>query len=143
MATESVAIEPVTMLPLELRPDVEHLITEDDTPVDNLFSEKQQRLLTDPLYASWPGPGTDRPFLAMANVGLFYSVERTPFVPDMLCRTGISTCQTGRGPCRETGGTTQASGTRAESVGPVWDLETRELAAARSRNKRPVPLNCP
>ncbi len=23
--------------------DVEHIVTEDDTPVDNLFSEKQQR----------------------------------------------------------------------------------------------------
>ena len=26
-------------------PDVRYLVTEDDTPVDNLFSEKQQRLL--------------------------------------------------------------------------------------------------
>ena len=84
MATEPVALDPGTALPLELRPDVEHLVTEDDTPVDNLFSEKQQRLLTDPLYASWPGPGAGRPFLAMANVGLFYSVEQAPFVPDML-----------------------------------------------------------
>jgi Uma2 family endonuclease len=66
------------------RPDIEHLVTEDDTPVDNLFSEKQQRLLTDPLYASWAGPGQGRPFLAMANVGLFYAVEHPPFVPDML-----------------------------------------------------------
>jgi hypothetical protein len=66
------------------RPDIEHLVTEDDTPVDNLFSEKQQRLLTDPLYASWAGPGQGRPFLAMANVGFFYAVEHPPFVPDML-----------------------------------------------------------
>lgn len=35
-----------------------HLITEDDNPVDNLFSEKQQRLLTEPIYTSWSGPGT-------------------------------------------------------------------------------------
>ena len=41
-------------LPPELHPDVEHLVTEDDTPVDNVFSEKQQRLLTEPLYSS-PG----------------------------------------------------------------------------------------
>src|SRR5262245_10523816 len=28
------------------------LVTEDDTPVDNIFSERQQRLLTEPLYAT-------------------------------------------------------------------------------------------
>lgn len=84
MATDSIARDPLIALPLEVRPGVEHLVTEDDTPVDNLFSEKQQRLLTEPLYASWPGPGEGRPFLAMANVGLFYSVEQAPFVPDML-----------------------------------------------------------
>ena len=28
---------------------IEHLVTEDDTPVDNRFSEKQRRLLTGPL----------------------------------------------------------------------------------------------
>jgi hypothetical protein len=33
-------------------PNVDALITEDDTPVDNLPSEKQQRLLTEPLYSS-------------------------------------------------------------------------------------------
>lgn len=33
------AIEPVE------EPDVEHLVTEDDTPVDNPFSERQQKLL--------------------------------------------------------------------------------------------------
>lgn len=27
-------------------PDISGLITEDDTPVDNIFSEKQQRMLT-------------------------------------------------------------------------------------------------
>lgn len=84
MATDSVTDAPLTSLPTELRPDVEHLVTEDDTPVDNLFSEKQQRLLTGPLYTSWLGPGENRPFLAMANVGLFYSVDQPPYVPDML-----------------------------------------------------------
>jgi hypothetical protein len=34
-------------------PSVNHVITEDDTPVDNFFSEKLQRLLTEVLYASW------------------------------------------------------------------------------------------
>ena len=86
MATDTVinADQPLTALPAELRPCVENLVTEDDTPVDNLFSEKEQRLLTEPLYASWPGPGEDRPFLAMSNVGLFFAIEQPPYVPDML-----------------------------------------------------------
>ena len=49
-------------------PDMSQIITEDDEPVDNMFSEKQQRLLVEPLYSSW-NPG--RPFIAAANVGVF------------------------------------------------------------------------
>jgi Uma2 family endonuclease len=68
-------------LPPELRPRVDNLVTEDDTPVDNMFSEKQQRLLTEPLYSSWDA---GRLFLATANVGLFYAVRQPPLVPDFL-----------------------------------------------------------
>ncbi len=64
-------------------PQVDHLITEDDVPVDNIYSEKQQRLLTQSLYASWQGPGARRPFIALANVGLFYSINRPALVPDV------------------------------------------------------------
>lgn len=64
-------------------PDVRDLITEDDAPVDNLPSEKQQRLLTEPLYSSWAGPGDGRPFLAAANVGIFSMLRTPPVVPDM------------------------------------------------------------
>jgi hypothetical protein len=32
-------------------PDISDLVIEDDTPVHNLISEKQQRLLTEPLYS--------------------------------------------------------------------------------------------
>ena len=71
-------------LPPELHPDVEHLVTEDDTPVDNVFSEKQQRLLTEPLYSSPGWVGKDRKFIALANVGLFYAIRQPPYVPDML-----------------------------------------------------------
>ena len=63
-------------------PDLSALVTEDDTPVDNLFSAKQQRLLVEPLYTSWSGPGEGRSFLADANVGLFYGVSQPPLVPD-------------------------------------------------------------
>lgn len=76
-------MEPMFTLPPEMLPDIEQLVTEDDTPVDNLFSEKQQRLLTEPLYSSWAGPGEGRPFLAASNVGVFASVRLPPLVPDM------------------------------------------------------------
>jgi Uma2 family endonuclease len=59
-------------------------VTEDDKPVDNIFSEKQMRLLVEPLYTSWAGPGEQRPFVATANVGLFFSMYEPPIVPDML-----------------------------------------------------------
>ncbi|QTA78603.1 restriction endonuclease type II domain-containing and DUF820 [Desulfonema limicola] len=61
-------------------PDISHIITEDDTPVDNIFSEKQQRLLAESLNGSW-GPG--RPFVAAANVGVFNKISEPAVVPDM------------------------------------------------------------
>ena len=63
--------------------DIETLVTEDDTPVDNMPSEKQQRLLTEPLYSSWSGPGGGRSFLAAANVGVFPEPRNPAIVPDM------------------------------------------------------------
>jgi hypothetical protein len=60
-------------------PDISHIVIEDDTPVDNFQSAKQQRLLVEPLYASW-SPGI--PFIADANIGLFYSLKQDPLVPD-------------------------------------------------------------
>ena len=62
---------------------IEHMVTEDDTPVDNWFSEKQRRLLTHPLYASWQGPGEGRPFIAASAVGVFRSPLEPPLVPDV------------------------------------------------------------
>lgn len=67
----------------EVIPDIETLVTEDDTPVDNMPSEKQQRLLTEPLYSSWVGPGAGRPFLAAANVGVFHQPRNPAIVPDV------------------------------------------------------------
>jgi len=73
----------------DIEPDVSSIVTEDDTPVDNLYSEKQQRLLTQALYASWQGPppeegGDRRVFLATANVGLFATPKESPLVPDVM-----------------------------------------------------------
>jgi Uma2 family endonuclease len=75
---------------LAYAPDISHLVTEDDTPVDNLFSEKQMRLLAESLYASWPGPGDDRQFVVMANVGLFYTTRSPALVPDVLLSVDVS-----------------------------------------------------
>jgi Uma2 family endonuclease len=71
-------------------PNVDALITEDDTPVDNLPSEKQQRLLTEPLYSSWAGPGENRPFLAAANVGVFSQTRTPAIVPDMFLSLDVT-----------------------------------------------------
>lgn len=65
----------------------ETIVTEDDEPVDNLFSEKQQRLLARSLYSSWHPPNPEkskkpRKFLAAANVGIFFSRYESPLVPD-------------------------------------------------------------
>ncbi|MDB9528840.1 Uma2 family endonuclease [Oscillatoria sp. CS-180] len=66
--------------------DIGHLVIEDDTPVDNFQSEQQQRLLVEPLYSSQAVP---TPFLAAANVGLFYKLYGTPIVPDAMLSLGV------------------------------------------------------
>jgi Putative restriction endonuclease len=66
--------------------DISHLVIEDDTPVDNFQSAQQQRLLVEPLYSSQALP---QPFLAEANVGLFYKIKGDPIVPDVLLSLGV------------------------------------------------------
>ncbi|MEZ4663202.1 MAG: Uma2 family endonuclease [Caldilineaceae bacterium] len=66
--------------------DYSQIITEDDEPVDNLFSAKQQRLLVEPLYSTDYLP---RPFLADANVGIFAQVGVSAIVPDMFLSLDI------------------------------------------------------
>jgi hypothetical protein len=61
--------------------DISHLTIEDDTPVDNFQSAQQQRLLVDALCSNDILP---LPFIAEANVGLFYKLKGEPVVPDML-----------------------------------------------------------
>lgn len=75
LSTEEIAI-----------PDISNLIIEDDTPVDNFQSEKQQRLLVEPLYSSWL-PGIS--FIAAANVELFYALKQDPLVPDAFLSLGV------------------------------------------------------
>jgi hypothetical protein len=66
--------------------DISHLVIEDDTPVDNFQSEVQQRLLVEPLYSSQALPV---PFLAAANVGLFYKLKGDPVVPDVMLSLAV------------------------------------------------------
>lgn len=82
-------LEPIS----DVVPDISALVTEDDTPVDNLPSEKQQRLLTEPLYSSWTGPGDNRSFLAAANVGVFWQARTPAIVPDMFLSLDVTVAQ--------------------------------------------------
>ncbi|MGF1523830.1 MAG: Uma2 family endonuclease [Leptolyngbyaceae cyanobacterium] len=66
--------------------DISHLVIEDDTPVDNFQSAQQQRLLVEPLYS---GKALPLPFIADANVGLFYKLKGDPIVPDVLLSLGV------------------------------------------------------
>lgn len=87
----------LTETPFDLTAAVKTLITEDDEPVDNVYSEKLQRLLVDALYESWTPPPveaedetapaptatTPRPFWASSNVGIFRSVYLPGIAPDV------------------------------------------------------------
>ncbi len=68
-------------LPLDesLMPDVTQWVTEDDMPVDNWGSAKQQRFLAGTLYSAWP----EKVFLAEANVGIYYIDGKPAIVPDV------------------------------------------------------------
>lgn len=85
--TTTFEVTPPTHLPQPLAPDISDLVIEDDQPVDSLYSEKLQRLLTNALYASFK-PGI--PFLVTANVGLFYALKTNPLVPDVMLSLGVS-----------------------------------------------------
>lgn len=54
--------------------------------MDNFQSEKQQRLLVEPLYSSRL---LTPPFIAAANVGMFYAIKQDPIVPDALLSLGV------------------------------------------------------
>lgn len=74
-------------------PEYEDLIPEEEEPVDNLFSETQQRLLTEPLYSSWAQPGQKQTFLAAANVGIYYLRNSPSIGPDVLLSLDVEVPQ--------------------------------------------------
>ena len=70
-----------------LAPDLSHLVTEDDKPVDNRYSERQYTLLSLPLFDSWE---EGKPFEALTDVGLFYTPSNdSVIVPDFLLSLGV------------------------------------------------------
>jgi Uma2 family endonuclease len=66
-------------------PDANQLITEDDTPVGNFASAKQQRLLVSSLYSSM----SDRVFLGEANVGIYHTEGQPAIVPDVFVSLNV------------------------------------------------------
>lgn len=70
----------------DITPDISHIITEDDEPVDNIASSKKQRCMVNPLYDT---DVLDRPFFADVNVGIFYALNQPPVVPDMFLSLGV------------------------------------------------------
>lgn len=71
----------------DLEPDLSHLVTEDETPVDNRFSERQQRLLPHILFSSWD---EGKPFEALSDVGLFYALDEPAVAPDFMLSLGVT-----------------------------------------------------
>lgn len=70
-------------------PDANQLVTEDDTPVDNFASAKQQRLLVGSLYSSLK----NQIFLAESNVGVYYTDLKPAIVPDVFLSLNVQVPQ--------------------------------------------------
>ena len=87
------SLTPETLPDIDLQPNVEHLVIEDDTPVDNFLSAKLRRLLVEVLYSSWANLGMDRPFIADADIGIFGSVHQPPIVPDVFVSLDVDAPQ--------------------------------------------------
>ncbi|MEM8641216.1 MAG: Uma2 family endonuclease [Cyanobacteria bacterium P01_G01_bin.54] len=85
---QAVENEQGTIASLPPEPDISHLVLEDETPVDNLIQEKLQRFLVQCLYSAYT-PG--QPFLAMADIGIFFSLHQPPLVPDVMLSLGVET----------------------------------------------------
>lgn len=86
---KNVAAAHETLSPADIAA-IKNLVTEDDTPVDNLFSEKQRRLLTSPFNVNWQGPDEGRPFLVAADVGVFRTPQEPPLVPDVFLSLDVT-----------------------------------------------------
>ncbi|MGE0132611.1 MAG: Uma2 family endonuclease [Blastocatellales bacterium] len=89
--------QPAAEILLDWQAAIENLITEDDKPVDNIPSAKQQRLLVTPLYDSWTPPPSEeapnekRKFLADSNIGIYRTPYDDPVAPDMFLTLDVET----------------------------------------------------
>lgn len=70
-----------------VEPDIRHLVTEDDTPVDNPFHERQQQLMSECIHTSFQ---PTKPFVCFTNVGLYPSPYVEALVPDMMLSLDVS-----------------------------------------------------
>jgi len=70
-------------------PDANQLVTEDDTPMDNFASAKQQRLSVGSLYSS----RQNQTCLAEANVGIYHTDGKPPIVPDIFLSLDVQVPQ--------------------------------------------------
>lgn len=70
-------------------PDANQLVTEDDKPIDNFGSAKQQRLSVGSLYSS----RQNQTFLAAANVGIYHTDGEPPIVPDIFLSLDVQVPQ--------------------------------------------------
>lgn len=70
-----------------LAPDISHLVTEVEMAMVNVFSSKNQRMFIGPLYVAQP---FDRPFLAEADVAIYYTPNHLPIVPDMFLSLDVT-----------------------------------------------------
>jgi Uma2 family endonuclease len=84
MATDAINTDLPEAVPAVCPPAVDHLVTEDDKPVDSFYCEKQLRLLAEPLHSSRAAWAGQRSFIAAANVGLFFLARNPALVPDAL-----------------------------------------------------------
>lgn len=82
----TLATPPPSVVEQPNKPDVSNLITEDDEPVDNFPSAKQQRILVEPIYSS---SNLQRPFLADSNIALYSTPRAAPIVPDMFLSRSV------------------------------------------------------
>ena len=78
-------------IPAEVIPNLDEQVIEDDEPVDNIFAEKQQRLLAESLNLNWQGPGEGHSFQVFANVGLLFQDKQPGLSPDVMLATDIPT----------------------------------------------------
>ena len=68
-------------------PDISHLITEDDTPMESYTHDSQLRLLAECLNSS---DILGDEFLVASDVALFFKADNPAFVPDLLLSVGVT-----------------------------------------------------